>query len=261
VWNVADGKVVTTFTGHSDWVYAACFSPCGTMVVTGSKDNALKVWSVADGKVVTICTGHSDSVYAACFSPCGTMVVTGSRDKTAIVWNVQEATNMYRLSLRKKGVVADLAAGKIPITLTSLAGDTYVVSGWKGTSDFRQVVAAQHPKLGSPGPPVVVRGTRSEVRQRPNPHHWRCVCCCNCYISCGLQPEEHTVQVPTETMIFGPPLIRWKIIPPGAHAVLESYTAAAISKIVCDRCDTDEPLDEPWALVWDDQNQGQSSIV
>jgi hypothetical protein len=121
---------------------------------------------------------------------------------------------------------------------------------------------------------VVKRYATTEVRQRPtvgdnvptrsNPRGLEQRNCCDwecCCIPCGFQPlypetERYTVQVYTERIIPGPPVFGWKIIPAGAQTAMESYTAAAITKVLCHRCDADEPLNEPWTLVWIGQRQG-----
>ena len=38
-----------TLTGHSEWVWSVAFSRDGTRVVSGSRDNLVKIWNVETG--------------------------------------------------------------------------------------------------------------------------------------------------------------------------------------------------------------------
>ncbi len=44
------GKLLKTFSGHSDWVYALAFCAATNRLATGSFDGEIRVWNVADGK-------------------------------------------------------------------------------------------------------------------------------------------------------------------------------------------------------------------
>ena len=43
-----------TLTGHSDLVYSVAYSPDGKHVVSGSRDNTVKVWDAQTGKEVSV---------------------------------------------------------------------------------------------------------------------------------------------------------------------------------------------------------------
>jgi WD40 repeat protein len=61
------------------------FSPDGTMMITGSEDEAARVRKTTSGKVLRKLHNQVSSV---AFSPDGTKVLTGSRDSTVLVWKV-----------------------------------------------------------------------------------------------------------------------------------------------------------------------------
>ncbi len=44
------GKLLKTFSGHGDWVYALAFCTATNRLATGSFDGEIRVWNVADGK-------------------------------------------------------------------------------------------------------------------------------------------------------------------------------------------------------------------
>ena len=44
IWNVASGKLLLTYTGHSDAVFSIAWSPDGTRIASASADNTVQVW-------------------------------------------------------------------------------------------------------------------------------------------------------------------------------------------------------------------------
>jgi len=44
LWRVADGRLENTLEGHSANIFCSCFSPDGSLVLSGSSDNSLKLW-------------------------------------------------------------------------------------------------------------------------------------------------------------------------------------------------------------------------
>lgn len=67
-------------------IHSAVFSPCGSEVLTGSKDGTAKVWSVSSGECLQTLVGHEGNVYSASFSPDGQKIVTAAEDGTAKMW-------------------------------------------------------------------------------------------------------------------------------------------------------------------------------
>ena len=46
------GGLLTTLTGHDDWVYCAALSPDGSTLATGSGDGTVKLWTTSDGRLL-----------------------------------------------------------------------------------------------------------------------------------------------------------------------------------------------------------------
>ncbi len=69
------------------------FSPDGTMLVTGSWDNSVRLWRVSDGKELQTWLGHSTFVESVAFSPDGKLVASGSLDNTVRLWQVPMPTD------------------------------------------------------------------------------------------------------------------------------------------------------------------------
>jgi WD40 repeat protein len=60
LWDLASGRVIRTFSGHSSIVMSVAFSPDGRQVLSGSGDRTLTLWDVASGKVIRTFLGHSE---------------------------------------------------------------------------------------------------------------------------------------------------------------------------------------------------------
>ena len=51
IWNVASGKLLLTYTGHSDAVFSIAWSPDGTHMASASGDGSVQVWSTTTGRM------------------------------------------------------------------------------------------------------------------------------------------------------------------------------------------------------------------
>ncbi len=72
-----EAKVLHTFTGHSDFVYAVCFGPDGTWYVTASKDRTGRVIDTATGKGRFTLSGTDQEVLAVAVLPTGQVLAAG----------------------------------------------------------------------------------------------------------------------------------------------------------------------------------------
>ena len=86
LWDAESGKLLRVF-GGSIRPYDAVFSPDGRYILSGNRDNTVRIWDSKTGKLQRTLTGHTDSVNAVAFSPVGNNFVSGSSDKTLILWD------------------------------------------------------------------------------------------------------------------------------------------------------------------------------
>lgn len=98
LWNVKDGSLIKTFTGHRDSLYAAVLSPDGATLATSSYDQAIKLWDVKTGNELHTLTGHNDAVYDIAFRPDGRVLASASGDRTLKLWDVATGTRLDTLS-------------------------------------------------------------------------------------------------------------------------------------------------------------------
>lgn len=64
-------------TGHSDFVVSLTFSPDGRTLVSGSRDNTIKLWDVATGQELRALKGHAGRVNSVALSPDGKTLLSG----------------------------------------------------------------------------------------------------------------------------------------------------------------------------------------
>ena len=85
--NRAPASAKYVLSGHSNIVTSVFWSPDGTQLVSGSRDNTAKIWLVASQQNTATYTGHSAPVRCVVWSPEGTRLVSGSEDQTVQLWN------------------------------------------------------------------------------------------------------------------------------------------------------------------------------
>ncbi|MBI1925970.1 hypothetical protein HYR99_17175 [Candidatus Poribacteria bacterium] len=81
----AVGELTPLILKHADSVFSVVFSPDGTLLATGSRDNTAKVWEMPSGRLMATLK-HDIFVFSVAFSPDGKLLATGSNDNTAKVW-------------------------------------------------------------------------------------------------------------------------------------------------------------------------------
>lgn len=89
--------VLTTSFGHTSSVMCVAYSPDGKYIISGGKDNAIKIWDVKTGLEIRTITGHSDFVTSIAFSPDGKHIVSGSWDNTGKIWDIQTGVEIRTL--------------------------------------------------------------------------------------------------------------------------------------------------------------------
>lgn len=87
VINVADGKELKAFEGHTHHVLSVDWSADGKSLVTGGADNVLKVWNFETGEQVRTLQAAGKQVTAVRWVPGKAEVVGASGDKLVRTWN------------------------------------------------------------------------------------------------------------------------------------------------------------------------------
>ncbi|MBD2609072.1 hypothetical protein H6G81_32290 [Scytonema hofmannii FACHB-248] len=160
-----DGDLIKTLVGHSSWVLAVAVTPDSKYVISGLRDNTLKVWDLQTGEILRTLTGHSHSVNAVAVTPDRKYVISGSRDNTLKVWDLQTGEIMLTLTGHSRWVntvavtpdrkyvisgsrdntlkVWDLQTGEILRTLTGHSSWVHAVAV---TPDSKYVISGSRDK-------------------------------------------------------------------------------------------------------------------
>jgi len=88
LWEVATGKELRTFSGHSELVSSVLFSPDGKYALSGSIDKTLKLWEVSSGKEIRTFTGHFEGIISVAISPDGRYALSGSNSGEVKMWEI-----------------------------------------------------------------------------------------------------------------------------------------------------------------------------
>lgn len=160
VYELASMSCCYVLTGHTDTVLCldTCISNSGrTLLVTGSKDNSVRLWEKEGQCCIGLGTGHMGAVGAVAFSKKKkNFIVSGSSDRTLKVWSLDDLTEdgNRAINLKAKAVVA--AHDKDINSLAVSPDDNYVCSG----SQDRTACVWRLPDLVSV---VVLRGHKRGI--------------------------------------------------------------------------------------------------
>ena len=91
------GEKIATLEGHITMVNTVSFSPDGTILASGSRDNTVRLWNVSTREQIATLNGHSSEVLSVAFTPDGTTLASGSNDGTVKLWDVatRESTDTF----------------------------------------------------------------------------------------------------------------------------------------------------------------------
>jgi telomerase protein component 1 len=86
------------FSGFSDAITAAAYSPDGTLLALAGKDCSVRLYNALTGAEIAVFTGHSNWVVACHFSFDGRQLVSGSWDGSLKIWDLYLLTETATLS-------------------------------------------------------------------------------------------------------------------------------------------------------------------
>jgi len=88
IFDALTGSQTAVLSGHTGFVGSLAFSLDGTLLVSGSYDDTVKLWDVQTGGVVKTFYGHAGLVLSVSISANNAMIASGSEDKTIHLWEI-----------------------------------------------------------------------------------------------------------------------------------------------------------------------------
>lgn len=76
----------------------------GTVIVSGSPENTLRIWDPRTCTRMTKLKGHTENIKALVVSPDGRQVISGSSDGTIKLWSLGEQRCVQTLHIHSEGV-------------------------------------------------------------------------------------------------------------------------------------------------------------
>ena len=79
-------------------------------IITGSKDNTVRMWDIRSGECSQILKGHTGSVFCVHLHSKSGYLLTGSRDRTVRIWDITNTPQSYKeiAQIRHQGAYTDV---------------------------------------------------------------------------------------------------------------------------------------------------------
>jgi WD40 repeat protein len=120
VWDLATGREIGQFRGHTDGVRNLVVLPDGSHAVSASWDHTLRLWDIGTGAEVRRFEGHTEK--ASGLAAWGPYLLSGGMDGTVRLWEIATGKEVRRFEGHPGGVHAVAFS---PDGRYALSGDSY----------------------------------------------------------------------------------------------------------------------------------------
>ncbi|MBK8020574.1 MAG: WD40 repeat domain-containing protein [Chloroflexi bacterium] len=95
LFDFASRQEIGHIAAHAGGADSLAFSPDGSILATGGRDNTVRLWDWRGnhGTPLATLTGHSRPVLTVAFHPAGTLLVSGGGDNVIKLWSVADASS------------------------------------------------------------------------------------------------------------------------------------------------------------------------
>ncbi|XP_037947169.1 WD repeat-containing protein 48 homolog isoform X1 [Teleopsis dalmanni] len=145
----ASNNTVTTssLTGSKDSIYSLAMNPSGTIIVSGSTENILRIWDPRTCTRSMKLRGHTENVRALVVSPDGTQIISGSSDGTIKIWNIGQQRCVQTIHVHKEGVWSLLMNESFQYVISGSRDRHIIVTELRNPSNSVVVCEEQAPVL------------------------------------------------------------------------------------------------------------------
>jgi len=118
IWDIVEGKPVTTLVGHSMGISDISWTNDSRFLATASDDHTVKLYDLRTNDEIHTFEGHENYVMCVDFDPTSNYLCSGSFDKTFRIWDVRTRVSLHRVQAHSDAVVSGNFSmdGKILVT-------------------------------------------------------------------------------------------------------------------------------------------------
>ena len=143
----------TAFDGHQESVQSAEFTSDGTMIISASHDNTVKLWDIASNKAIKTFRGHDGWVQAATLLNDGKWILSASHDANLKLWNIADYAEIRTLKGRVLAqhvdAILDVSFSKDGKQLVTASRDKTAISWSVATGKAQKEFTEGHSFLAS----------------------------------------------------------------------------------------------------------------
>ncbi|XP_058460737.1 WD repeat-containing protein 48 homolog isoform X2 [Malaya genurostris] len=145
----ASNNTVTTssITGSKDSIYSLAMNPSGTIIVSGSTENTLRIWDPRTCNKIAKLKGHTENVKALVVSEDGTQVVSGSSDGKIKLWSIGQQRCIQTISVHSEGVWALLMTDNFSHVISGSRDKKIIMTELRNLSNSVLICEEQAPVL------------------------------------------------------------------------------------------------------------------
>jgi len=108
IWDVKEGVVLSTLSGHRDLVWVVEFSPDGRRLATSSRDRTIRIWNAGTGEVERVLRGHTGGVVGLAWHPDSRHLASVSDGEgTLRVWDTSSVSPVRDWTIESRGGTAE----------------------------------------------------------------------------------------------------------------------------------------------------------
>lgn len=134
-------------SGSKDSIYSLAMNAAGSVIVSGSTENMLRVWDPRTTNRLMKLRGHTENVKALVVSPDGNQVVSGSSDGTIKLWNLGQQRCVQTIHVHKEGVWALLMSENFQYIISGSRDRNIVITELRNPSNTMVVCEEKGPVL------------------------------------------------------------------------------------------------------------------
>ncbi|MEW6672968.1 MAG: PDZ domain-containing protein, partial [Thermodesulfobacteriota bacterium] len=103
IWDIATGREVGTFKGHTDRVNAVAFTSDGKSILSSARDNTIRLWDAASGRETKVFSGHRGDINSLAVSGNAAGFISGGSDGTVRRWDIGTGREIAQFISLKDG--------------------------------------------------------------------------------------------------------------------------------------------------------------